>query len=316
MCLTCAASGMKRGDPQAFDVRALTRLGRSCRISNQERSVGFTVTEDLPVVGLADRLAELGDEDREGAATRLREYADSTGVPGPAPRGALSDAYGQLVDRLRGRRVIEDLGEHPAAFAWLELHVPPGGSGQLGLQNEQGSDSGVALSIVGLNYGNGRVAKLSVSEDFGERQKCLQLVQHVSVRVVRHADGPPRGDVTRVRHVEVVPWLECPRCGQSPSELDTVSYELAGTGLDLSHDEAGAERTMVHELSGSGERGLGVSIPLPADVPALTVSFKATTTFSLVCNARYHFAAGRHYTPVRPVDDGPALPFWLLEPWP
>ena len=45
-------------------------------------------------------------------------------------------------------------------------------------------------------------------------------------------------------------------------------------------------------------------------------SFRATTTFSLVCNARYRFAAGRYYTPVRPVDDGPALPFWLMEPWP
>lgn len=278
--------------------------------------MAFTLTEDLPVVGLADRLAELGDADADQAATRLQEHADATGVPGPAPRGAVSDAYRGLVDRLRARRVVEDLGEHPAAFAWLELHVPPGGSGQLGLRNEQGSDSGVSLSIVGLNYGNGRVAKLSVSEDFGERQQCLQLIQHVSVHVVRHAEGPPRGDVTGVRHVEVLPWPDCPRCGQSASELDTVGYELAGVGLDLSHDAAGAERTMVHELSGSGERGLGVSIPLPAGVPTLKVSLKATTTFSLVCDARYRFAAGRHYTPVRPVDDGPALPFWLLEPWP
>jgi hypothetical protein len=278
--------------------------------------VAFAITEDIPVVGLADRLAELGDVPTDEAAARLREHAGTTGVPGPDPRGAMSDAYRQLVDRLRGRRVIEDLGEHPAAFAWLELHVPPGGSGQLSLRNEQGSDSGVTVSIVGLNYGNGRVAKLSVSEDFGERQHCLQLVQHVSVRVVRHADGPPRGDVTRVSHVEVVSWPDCPRCGQSPSELDTIGYELAGIGLDLSHDDAGAERTTVHELSGSGERGLGISVPVPAGLPALKVSFRATTTFSLVCNARYRFAGGRYYTPVRPVDDGPALPFWLLEPWP
>jgi hypothetical protein len=52
----------------------------------------------------------------------------------------VSDAYRLLVDRLRGRRVVEDLGEHAAAFAWLELHVPPGGSAKLGLRNEQGSD--------------------------------------------------------------------------------------------------------------------------------------------------------------------------------
>ncbi len=278
--------------------------------------MAFTVTEDLPLVGLADRLAELGDADVEEAAARLREHVDATRVPGPDPRGAVSDAYRQLVDRLRGRRAIEDLGEHPAAFPWLELHVPPSGSGQLAIRNEQGSDSGVTLSIVGLNYGNGRVAKLSVSEDFGERKHCLQLVQHVSVRVIRYEDGPPRGDVTRVRNVEVVPWPDCPRCGQDSSELDTVGYEVAGIGLDLSHDEAGAERTMVHELSGSGERGLGVSIPLPAGVPALTVSFRAATTFSLVCNARYRFAAGHYYTPVRAVDDGPSLPFWLSKPWP
>jgi len=278
--------------------------------------MSITFIEDVPVVGLADRLTELEGADSEEAALRLQEYADATGVPGPDPRGATGDAYRRLVDRLRGRHVVEDLGEHPAAFAWLELHVPPGGGGRLTLKNEQGSDSGVTLSIVGLNYGNGRAAKLSVSEDFGERDQCLQLVQHVSVRVLRHEDGPPRGDVTRIRHVELVPWPVCPHCGQSASGLDTIGYEPAGVGLDLSHVAAGTERTVVHELSGSGERGLGVSIPLPAGVPALKVSFKATTTFSLVCDARYRFAGGRLYTPVRPLDDGPALPFWLLERWP
>jgi hypothetical protein len=277
--------------------------------------VALTVTEDLPVVGLADRLAELGDADTDEAAARLREHVAATGIPAPAPRGA-TDAYRWIVERLRGRRVVEDLGEHAASVGWLELHVPPGGSGQLALRNEQGSDSGVTLSIVGLGYGNGRVARLSVSEDFGEREHCLQLVQHLSVRIVRHADGPPRGDVTGIRHVEVVPWPDCPRCGQSASNLDTVGYELAGAGLDLSRDEAGAERTVVHELSGTGERRLGVSIPLPAGGPALTASFSAKTSFALVCDARYRFASGRHYTPVRPVDDGPVLPFWLLEPWP
>jgi hypothetical protein len=276
--------------------------------------MAITLIDDQSVAGLADRLAELDGVDPDDAATALREHAAAVDLPTPGARG-VPDVYRWIVDRIRGRRLTEDLGEHPAQMDWLELHVPPGGSGSISLRDDRSAEQGVKLSIAGLGYGNVRVLRWSVSEDFADRGHCLRLIQHFGVRVRRYDDGETRADLTSLRQLEVQAWDVCPRCGGSADALDPFSYEAAGRGIDLSGHDDDVERGEHYELSGTTDNQIGLAIPLTGG-SSLNAGVSARSTVTLGCDTRYRFAPGRHYTPVRAVGRHNELPFWALGPWP
>ena len=66
----------------------------------------------------------------EKIAEALESEAHREGLPIPAGRG-LSAPFRRMVDFLRQRRLVQDLGVQTVPITWLSFHVPPVGSGTL-----------------------------------------------------------------------------------------------------------------------------------------------------------------------------------------
>jgi hypothetical protein len=290
-------------DPPAAGAPAVTGVRRV-----QEWSIdGFGAVYD-----------RLGPSSDEGAiVVALREHADESGIPLPGGR-SVGNAFRLVVDILRGRRLLRDWGEYPAAVDWLTLHVPPGGAAAFTLQNRAIENAGVTLKLLGSGYGGGRGVILAVKEDFRERTQCTRLTQHVTVRV-RTFDGGRGPDdpdvetsVVTIRHLEVRPWNTCPLCGTNPDAVDITAYEPAGPGLDLIHDDVGQTQQVTIQLSAT-DRG---ELKLPVQIPGLSqvadIGLFAERQLELTCSSEYRFPPRAFFAPFRPFGTQADLPFWTV----
>jgi hypothetical protein len=82
----------------------------------------------------------------------LEQQARQAGLPAPAGRGVPA-AFKVLVDVLRRRRLVEELGTHPASVTGLELHVPRGGSGALKWRSSGSGEASFRLDLLGSAWG-------------------------------------------------------------------------------------------------------------------------------------------------------------------
>ncbi|HTQ69657.1 MAG TPA: hypothetical protein VMI13_13295 [Solirubrobacteraceae bacterium] len=302
-----------------------------------ERPLHGTLLSDRAVPGYADRILALEAESPEAVADVLsRQIQGIGGVPeragapdeitasfGPLPAGRGSkDALQRLVERLRGRRQLEDLGEHTAEIPWLSMHVPPGGSASVVLRHRQQQQGRLELSLFGSGGGRGRILSFSVEDDFRERDQCLRLIQRVDVHVRTFANGTEghgaitevAADVVRVRDKVVAVWAPCPLCGMEAAKANPGLYQIDGEGVDLSDDDVGLDRLVAYERSVQDQLNVSVPIALPGG-SAIRAGVNVKRAVTLTCEANYHFPGRSYLTPLRNVDDGVDMPFWAVGPW-
>jgi hypothetical protein len=279
------------------------------------------VVTDEPVEGLSERLSSIGEVDVAAAAGELRRQAVEAGLPLPGGRG-VPEAFGWIVSWLKGRELVDDLGEHPAGVPWLSVHVPPGGSTSLSLQHRQQNERGLKLTVMGSGFGSGREFSLDIDESYNERDRCMQLIHFVDLHLRRYrgtVDGQElvevSADLVRVRDTQILPWEQCPLCGTSTTDLDPFEFEATGSGFDLTHDDVGYERAEKFSLNQRNEFELTVPVSVPG-VPAIKAGLIARRAISLSCAARFRFPGRRHFTPLRKIGETADLPFWGIGPWP
>ena len=262
------------------------------------------------IAGPAEFVEQHDAADDAHVAGALAEHMEQAGLESPARRGMAGDAYREIVRRIRGRRLLEDFGEHDFSVAWLGFHVPPGAKGQLKISTAGTVGYGVKLEVLGLGFGSGCRRTLTVNEDFRERTQCLSLAQRVRARVRSYAD---RGKSTASHvQVDVLAVLAeerraldpCPECAAA-DELDELE---PGAAHDLRNDPVG----QVYQESIKLEGDESVDIGLPLSLPGLNLkpSVSLKRSIQLECAVRYDLPGGHCYTPYLRSDGWTGLPIW------
>jgi hypothetical protein len=270
------------------------------------------VLEDEPIVGLAERFAELEDAPVEGAAAALREHAVAEGLPLPGARGPL-DAFAWIADRLRRRELIADHGVYPVDVEWLAFHVPPRGRGSLTLKAGAETHGGLRLEVLGSGFGSGRAVQLDVTKEYGVRDRCMRIVRTLEANVRTYRAGGEDVDVVvdvlRVGAASIVPWETCPLCGVPAASLNPVKFERPWDAANLTHDDVGYKETHMVRLAVDDERSIGLGLEVAGVAGTASVSVRRSQNVG--CEVVYEFAPRTHVVPFVRARDV-ALPFWAL----
>ncbi len=270
------------------------------------------VLADVPVTGIADRISALGADDDEAAA-QLHFELERDGLPIPVERG-IPQSLQRIVTRLRGRRLIEDLGETPSSFELLALHVPPGGRAALEVRRSSSSDQDVSVSALGFGFGSGRKLTIALSEGVAERASCMRVMQHVVLHVRRFAVGDDAADELVTTDVvgygmrEPLAWPDCPYCGAR--EPDPFEFDLdSANALDLRGYDAEVTRQQEYTLERDRKADVGVAVKVPG-AGQVNAGFHLEQVTSIDCAVSYAFPPGRCFVPYHHRDGASALPFW------
>jgi len=269
------------------------------------------VLADEPVAGVADRVAAvLAEGDDDTAADRLGRLLAADGRSLPVERG-LPDAARRVIDRLRGMRPVDELGQVDAAFEIVGLHVPPAGKAALQMRSSTTTDNQISITALGSGFGGGRSLTLSVDEEIAERDRCMVILQHVTLAVRRLA----RGDESLVR-TDVVGWSNqehiglpsCVHCGVPGDDLDPLEFEEdEASALDLRAFDAAVTRRPARSLTGKRKTDIGVDLAGKA-----SAGFHLEQQTTISCTPSYTFPAGRWFVPYRRRGDTAALPYWAI----
>jgi hypothetical protein len=265
---------------------------------------------DERIAGPAEFVEEHGADDDAQVAGALAEHMEQAGIEPPARRGMIGDAYREIVQRIRGRHLIEDFGEHEFSVDWLGFHVPQGAKGQLKISTAGTVGYGVKLEVLGLGFGSGCRRTLTVNEDFRERTQCLSLGQRVRARVRSFADrgktvaSHVQVDVVAVLAEERRALDPCPAC-MAADELDELE---PGAAHDLRGDPVGQVYQESIKLEGDESVDIGLPISLPGLKLKPAVSMKRS--IQLECAVKYDLPGGHCYTPYNRSDGWTGLPIW------
>jgi hypothetical protein len=273
------------------------------------------VIVDEPIMGIADHVAELHDGERAGE--RLRDALAADGLSLPAGRG-LPSLASRIISRLRGRRLLEDLGEVGSAFELLGLHVPPDGRAALELRRSAAASRQVSVTAMGLGFGGGRRLTIAIDEDIPERGACMRVLQHVVLQVRRFATADDAAqplvmtDVLAWGGREMTAWPDCPHCGVPEDDLNPLEFETdTAHALDLRAFDTAVTRQTDLTLAGSRQADVGLDMPMPSG-GKLGVGFRLQQQTSIGCRASYTFPAGGWFVPYRLRDEPATLPYWAV----
>jgi hypothetical protein len=278
----------------------------------------LTDPEELPTRTIADErlpgYADLVDQLQRSpdVAAALEAEAGSRGLPVHATRGIVTP-FASIVDLLRGRRHVEDLGVHPVEISWLELHVPRGSHGAVKWKTSTTTDASFSLEVFGSGFGRGRRIVWSMESDIPARSTCLKLIQLLDVQVDLYMvkERPaPTVNVVSARGRRLVSWNDCPYCSRRIDAVDDFEFER-GPLIDLRTYDGRYTETFTRDLTEPVNVSLGLTVPtLPAvgDIGTLGVSLKREAQLS--CNLVYEFTSGRCYQPYWHADRGSDLPYW------
>jgi hypothetical protein len=273
------------------------------------------VIVDEPIRGIADHVAEL--RDGETAGESLRDALAASGLSLPAGRG-LPSLASRIISRLRGRRLLEDLGEVASAFELLGLHVPPDGRAALELRRSAATERQVSVTAMGAGFGGGRRLTIAIDEDIAERGACMRVLQHVVLHVRRFATGDDAAEPLVMTDVlawggrEMTAWPDCPHCGVPADDLSPLEFDSDTThALDLRAFDAAVTRHTVLALEGSRQANIGQDLALPGG-GKIGVGFHLWQQTSIGCTASYTFPAGGWFVPYRRRDEPATLPFWAM----
>ncbi len=294
------------------------RKAKVARSKGREAGKGIQILDEIPIEGLATAYQKLGKgRTPDELAEQLREHARRSRTPLPAGRGP-KEWFGWIRELLGRRRLLKDLGDHPAAIDWLSLHVPPGGGASFSVENKSKNKAGVTLRVFGAGFGAGRAVTLGVKEDFLDRKRCVRLTHHVILRVKSYdvGRGPECPDiesnVTRISHLEVRPWDPCPVCGKKEDTLDPFTYEPAGPGLDLTRDTVGQKRSEELHLKATAQAEIGLPLNIPGLPADSKIGFSTERELELTCKTNYTFPPGGFFAPYKELGPEIDLPFWAV----
>jgi hypothetical protein len=273
---------------------------------------GLQVLSDEPIQGPAAFVEARPGTDPDMLAEELRAHVLDSGIAVPGARGPI-DAFRRMVERLRGRTLIQDLGEHSFPINWLTFHVPLGGKGKLRIANTEDTKLGVGIGLSGLGFGSGRRITLTVNQDFRLRNTCLRLSQLVRARILAYATDDSRRpahlqvDVLKLLSRQSTALEKCPDCQGADAE-DAYMLEQAGPAIDLSQDSVGQihDEELLLEDDSELELGLPLSLPGLEVKPAVAVN----RSIRLRCTIHYEFPGSHCFTPYRRLDGWADLPFW------
>lgn len=278
-----------------------------------EQADGIRTLSDEPLPGAAAFVEERGDEAEQPLAEALRDHALETAVGLSAGRSPI-DTFVRIVRRIRGRNLVEELGEHDVYVTWLTSHVPPGGQSQLRLSHQARSGFGVKLGVVGLGLGSGRSVTLGTDQDFGKRNKCMQI-QHkfrVAVRAYRYdeADESPevQTDVVKTLGSKITTFDDCPFCFSVAADCPDMAEPIEENTYDLTDDATGKSEKNTIVIEDDTELELGLKLPLGG--LEITPSLAVKRNVKLSCSLELHLPGGHCYTPHRIVTEWDDLPFW------
>lgn len=269
-------------------------------------------TDDLDerIAGPAEFVERHDTADDADVAGALAEHMERAGLEAPARRGLVGDAYREIVRRIRGRRLLEDFGEHEFSVDWLGFHVPQGATGQLKISSTGTVGYGVKLEVLGLGFGSGCRRTLTINEDFRERTQCLSLGQRVRARIRSFAD---RGK-TMASHVQVdvLAVLAEERRALDPCPDCTAADELYELEPGAAHDLRGDPVGQVYQESIKLEGDESVDLGLPISLPGLKLkpSVSIKRSIQLECAVKYDLPGGHRYTPYLRADGWTGLPIW------
>lgn len=301
--------------------------------------LGVRVMTDAPVPGIADRVDALASEaDDVTSAVERTDRLWTEIIAGDLDSGAIQDEVDDLLrllheldasptrrlpqvvkrimSRLRGRRLVDDLGEVESTIDLFGLHVPLGGSAAVELHRSAATRRQVSIRAMGLGYGGGRKLSVAIDEDIPERTVCMRVLQHVVLKVGRFAAGDDSTepivmtDVIRWGVRELVAWPDCTYCRASGDDLSRLEFEEdAALALDLRGFDTPVTRRTSFTLEGSRKLDVGVDLTLSgADTVSAGFSFEQQTSIS--CTATYTFPPGRCFVPYRLRGDSAAFPYW------
>ena len=94
------------------------------------------IVEEQVLPGPAATLDAMADEEDHLVARELRDRLQAQGTAVPGDRNPIDYVIG-LVRRLRGRKMIRDLGIHQTRLEWLRFHAPPDGKARLVLERTE-----------------------------------------------------------------------------------------------------------------------------------------------------------------------------------
>ena len=269
-------------------------------------------TDDLDerIAGPAEFVERHDTADDADLAGALAEHMERAGLEAPARRGLVGDAYREIVRRIRGRRLLEDFGEHDFSVDWLGFHVPQGARGQLKITSTGTVGYGVKLDVLGLGFGSGCRRTLTINEDFRERTQCLSLGQRVRARIRSFAD---RGKTTASHvQVDVLAVLAEERKALDPCPDCTAADELDELEPGAAHDLRGDPVGQVYQESIKLESDESVDLGLPLALPGLKLkpSVSIKRSIQLECAVKYDLPGGHCYTPYLRADGWTGLPIW------
>jgi hypothetical protein len=272
------------------------------------------VLADEPITGVAERLAAL-EADGEEAAALLRWGLERDGIALPVERGVPASLE-RIVERVRGRRLIEDLGETPSSFELLALHVPPGGRAKLAVRRSAESNQRMSVNALGFGFGGGRKLTIALSEGIAERTSCMRVMQHVVLHVRRFVVGEESAsdeqvttDLVRYGAREPRAWPDCPYCGPG-KEPDPFDFDIdEANALDLRGFDAELTREQSYTLERERKADVGVTVTVPGAGP-IAAGFHLEQVTSIDCTVSYAFPPGKCFVPYRSREGTPALPYW------
>lgn len=268
------------------------------------------VLDDVPLLGIAQLCESRPDDDPRALATVLMEHAERTGVALPTARG--SSRYLSIIDRIRGRLLLEDFGVRLFSVDWFAFHVPPGAAGRLKITHKRTDHSDVSLKVLGLGFGGGRITSLSLQDDYGERCECLLLRRtfEARFRVFEEISGYRyiQVDVERVARDEQIAQTRCERCAVGALPPRDVA-PVPGVVIDLTNDPRG--RTLSDTLEIVDDRELELSLPLKFPGFDLTPGVAMKRQLELECSFGYTLPGGHCYTPFHDPEGWDDFPFWL-----
>lgn len=273
----------------------------------------LVITESERLPGIAETLEDLAQESDARVAEALAERLSSqrVAVPGDRSEGGLLAYLMGLLQRLRGRRFVRDLGVEAARVPVMAFHAPPGGSAHLKLTRSADGGGGISLDMMGLGFGSGMKLKTEHQRDFHERTTCFRLESPVTCRLREYADADGRPsvqvDVLTVGDPAPVAMEPCPRCFAAPAPGPMP--RLPERVCDLSADSHGMIETWTHDLSRSTEFELALDLPVLAGT-GLTAGVAVNRTVRSLCVAEYTLPGGARFTAYRTPLAAYEMPFW------
>lgn len=267
------------------------------------------ILEETYLAGPAAILDEMGAEDDAAVAAVIEKRLSEHGLAEPGARSSAS--LQRLVDRLRGRRLREDLGVHRAEVEWLRFHVPPGGTAHLTLERKVARTGGVTLKFMGLGFGSGCSVALGAEQDFGDREDCFSLGALVDVHLRTYTESNGQDavqvDVEKVVGTSIASWVPCGLCFRAPDQGPAPRQQEHE--WDLADDAHGMIEKLTHETTDTSDVEIGLDIP-GVDLGTLIPGLSMSRSIMSSCAATYTFpghACFRSYHQVPPSLD---LPFW------